>query len=332
MSDLTKALAAAMGMSILLGATPGAAQQPPLKMTLFGQPSVNNDSIWMAFEKGLYQQEGLDVTYRLFPSGTTAFQAFQTGQGDIVMTGDLPSVQYFFRVKGDYRTIAVIERDAKGYVAVARKDITKPQDLSGKTVATRVGSTGSWFISEYLAKNGVDATKVAVKNLDTQVLPAALCGGEIAAFFIWQPVGSRTLEICPDKAHYLTDASGYIQGYLVAGARPEWLASPQGKNITTRWLRATMKGRDIAEKDFAAVAAYAKAKLDLSEKATREQWDTNTRPLALDKVYYDDFCSLSRWAQAEKMTEQKIDFKQLTWPDGLKAIDPKLVEAPPPPC
>jgi NitT/TauT family transport system substrate-binding protein len=332
MSDLARALAAAMGMSILLGTTPLEAQQQPLKLTLFGQPSVNNDAIWMAIEKGFYQQEGLDLYYRLFPSGTTAFQAFQTGQGDIVMTGDLPSVQYFFRVKGDYRTIAVIERDAKGYVVVARKDITKPQDLVGKTVATRVGSTGSWFISEYLTKNGVDPAKVAVKNLDTQVLPAALCGGDIAAFFIWQPVGSRTLEICPDKAHYLADATGYIQGYLVAGARPQWLASPQGNDIATRWLRATIKGRDVAEKDFAAVAAYAKAKLDLSEKATRDQWDTNTRPLAIDKVYYDDFCSLSRWAQKEKATEQPIDFKQLTWPDGLKAIDAKLVDPPPPPC
>src|ERR671936_1754916 len=219
------ALAIAVGIAI--GAS--AAQAQTLKMTLFGQPSVNNDAIWMALEKGFYQQEGLDVTYRLFPSGTTAFQTFQTGQGDIVMTGDLPSVQYFFRVKGDYRTIAAIERDAKGYVVVARKDIAKPQDLSGKTVATRVGSTGSWFISEYLAKNKVDAKSVTVKNLDTQVLPTALCGGEIAAFFIWQPIGSRTLEICPDKAHYLSDASGYIQGYLVAGARPAWLATPQGK-------------------------------------------------------------------------------------------------------
>src|SRR5215468_3122080 len=332
MSELSKMLAAAIGAGILLGATAAQAQQASLKMTLFGQPSVNNDAIWMAFEKGYYQQEGLDVTYRLFPSGTTAFQSFQTGQGDIVMTGDLPSVQYFFRVKGDYRTIGVIERDAKGYVAVARKDVTSPQDLSGKTVATRVGSTGSWFISEYLTHNKVDPTSVTVKNLDTQVLPAALCGGEIAAFFIWQPIGSRTLEICPDKAHYLSDATGYIQGYLVAGARPEWLASAEGKDTATRWLRAAMKGRDVAEKDFKAVAAYAKAKLDLSEKATREQWDTNTRPLALDKVYYDDFCSLSRWAQAEKATEQPVDFKQLTWPDGLKAINPKLVDAPPPPC
>ena len=93
------------------------AQAQQLKMTLFGQPSVNNDSIWMALDKGFYKQEGLDVTYRLFPSGTTAFQSFQSGQGDIVMTGDLPSVQYFFRVKGDYRTIAAIERDSKGYVA-----------------------------------------------------------------------------------------------------------------------------------------------------------------------------------------------------------------------
>ena len=333
MSTFMKALGVAVaGSALMFGLALAHAQKAPLKMTLFGQPSVNNDAIWMAFEKGFYQQEGLDVTYRLFPSGTTAFQAFQTGQGDIVMTGDLPSVEYFFRVKGDYRTIAVIERDAKGYVAVAGKDITKPQDLVGKTVATRVGSTGSWFVSEFLTKNKIDPKTVTVKNLDTQVLPAALCGGDIAAYFIWQPVGSRTLEICPDKAHYLSDATGYIQGYLVAGARPEWLATPQGKDIATRWLRATLKGRDVAEKDFPAVATYAKAKLGLSEKATRDQWDTNMRPMAIDKVYFDDFCSLSRWAQGVKATDGKLDFKALIWGDGLKAINPELVAAPPPPC
>src|SRR6185312_7968115 len=173
----------------MLGLTAAQAQNAPLKLTLFGQPSVNNDAIWMAFEKGLYQEEGLDVTYRLFPSGTTAFQAFQTGQGDIVMTGDLPSVQYYFRVKGDYRTIAVIERDTKGYVVVAGKDIKTPQDLVGKGGANGVGSTGSRFISDYLTKNQIDPQTVKVKHLDTQVLPAALCRGDIAAFFIWQPIG-----------------------------------------------------------------------------------------------------------------------------------------------
>ncbi|MGB8044580.1 MAG: ABC transporter substrate-binding protein, partial [Pseudolabrys sp.] len=84
MHNITKVLC--LAVVLMFGLTASKAQNAPLKMTLFGQPSVNNDAIWMAIEKGFYQQEGLDVTYRLFPSGTTAFQAFQTGQGDIVLT------------------------------------------------------------------------------------------------------------------------------------------------------------------------------------------------------------------------------------------------------
>jgi ABC-type nitrate/sulfonate/bicarbonate transport system substrate-binding protein len=202
----------------------------------------------------------------------------------------------------------------------------------GKPVATRVGSTGSWFISEYLSKNGVDPKSVPVKNLDTQLLPAALCKGDIAAFFIWQPIGSRTLEICPNDAHQLSDASGYIQGYLVAGARPEFLNSADGADKVTRFLRAIIKGRAKAEGDFKAVAAYAAKTYSLSEKATRDQWDTNTRPIALDKVYYDDFCSLSKWAQGAGLQTGSVDFSKLTWPNALRAIDPKLAAAPPAPC
>ncbi len=306
--------------------------QPLQKLVLFGQPSVNNDAIWMAIANGYYRDAGIDLDYRAFPSGTTALQSFKAGQGDIVMTGDLPSMQYFLDNPDGYRLVAVIERDAKGYVAIAGNQITKPQDLIGKTVATRVGSTGSWFISEYLTHNGVDPSKVTVRNLDTQLLPTAVCGGDIAAFFIWQPIGSRTLEICPDKVHQLTDATGYIQGYLVAGARPQWLNTPAGADLTQRFLKATIRGRDKAQKDFAAVAAYAASKLSLSEAATRAQWDTNIRPIAIDQVFYNDYCSESRWAQANGLTNRKLDMKAFTWPQALESIDPKLVTPPPPPC
>lgn len=319
-----------LAATLLLAGTAHA--QALKKITLFGQPSVNNDAIWMALEHGYFKEQGLEVDYRVFPSGTTALQTFRTGQGDIVMTGDLPSVQYFFNNPGQYQTFAAIERDAKGYVVIARKDIRKPQDLVGKTVATRVGSTGSWFVSEYLAKNGVDPKSVPVKNLDTQLLPAALCKGDISAFFIWQPIGSRTLEICANDAHQLSDATGYIQGYLVAGARAEFLSSADGADKVVRFLRAIIKGRARAESDFRAVAAYAAKTYSLSEKATRDQWETNIRPIALDRVYYQDFCSLSKWAQGAGLQSQPLDFAKLTWPNGLRAIDPKLAEAPPPPC
>ena len=327
------AAAAAVSAMVFLGnSLPSEAQEPLHKVTVFGVPTVNNDSVWMGMEKGFYKAEGLDVTLRLFPSGTTGLQAFQTGQGDFVLSGDLPSVLYHFRVNGNYSTIVALERDSKGYVVAALKSIKKPQDLIGKTVATRVGSNGSWFLSEYLKKNNIDPSTVTVKNLDAQILPSALCGEEISAFFIWQPTGTRAIEICPDKAHILSDAEGYIQGYTILGARREWLNTAEGKEIATRFLRATLKGKEAAEKDFAAVAAYTKAKFDLSEKATRTDYDIADRVFVVDKIYYDDFCSISRWAHKEKLTTEKIDFNKLTWVDGLKAIDPNRVDLPPPPC
>src|SRR5260370_23198730 len=162
-------IAAAVVAGLGLGAAPVSAQDK--KISLFGQPSVNNDSIWMAIANGYFKEQGLDVDYRVFPSGTTAFQTFKTGQGDIVMTGDLPSVQYFFNNPGQYQTFAAIERDAKGYVVIARKDIKSPKDLVGKNVATRVGSTGSWFLSEDLAKKGLAPKSVPGKNPDTPPPP-----------------------------------------------------------------------------------------------------------------------------------------------------------------
>jgi len=49
-------------------------------------------------------------------------------------------------------------------------------------------------------------------------------------------------------------------------------------------------------------------------------------------VYYDDFCSLSKWARGEGLTKEPVDFTKLTWPNGLRAINPKLAGPPPAPC
>jgi len=322
----------AAGIAVALGAgiAAGAAAQEMKKVTVFGGPVPKYDGMWMADTKGLYKAEGLDVQFRDFPSGTTALQTFATGQGDIVFNGDLPGVRHWIVTKKDYRLITVAERSATSYIVAARKEIAKPIDLKGKIVATRVGSTGSWFIAEFVNKNNIGS--VDIKNLDTQVLPTALCQGDISAFFIWQPFGTRALEVCPDKVHILSTAEGYINGYAVGAARASWLATPEGADIAKRFLRATLKGVEIAEKDFPAVAAYAKAKYGLSEAATKADWDINIRANAFDKVFYSDYCSLAEWMRSEKLMEGKFDISEFIWTDGLASIDPKRVLPIPAPC
>ncbi len=49
-------------------------------------------------------------------------------------------------------------------------------------------------------------------------------------------------------------------------------------------------------------------------------------------MFYRDLCSESSWAQRAKLTDRPLDFDGFTWPDGLRAADPKLVTAPPAPC
>lgn len=319
-------------VAIAAGITTGAAAQEKQKVTVFIGPAVLYDSIWMADAKGYFDDEGLAVDFRLFPSGTTALQTFITGQGDMVTSGELPGVRHWLRSKKNHRLVSVIERDALGYRVTARKEIKKPSDLKGKIIATRVGSTGSWFIAEYLKAHGMTTKDVTIKNLATQVLPTALCQNDISAFFIWQPFGARALEICPDKAHYLDSAKGYINGYAVLGARPDWLKSAKGKAIATKFVRAMIRGKKIAESDFEAVAAYAKRKYSLSRAATRDQWETNNRAIGFDKTFFSDHCNLAKWMRGNDLMKGPLDFSDYIWTDAVKATDPTLIAAAPSGC
>ncbi len=331
-SVVAATLVGVTGLGLLLAAATASVAADAMKATVFIGPIPLYDSIQMAESQGFLKEQGLDINFRLFPSGTTALQTFQTGLGDMVTSGDLPGVNYWVRVKKDFRLISVIERDSAGYLATARNEIKTAKDLVGKTVATRVGSTGSWFLSEYLKGNGIKESDVKVINLDTQVLPTALCKGDISAFFIWEPFGSRAREICPDKVHTLSSAEGYIHGYTVIGARPEWLATKQGKEIATRFMRATIKGADFAAKNFDAVAKYNADKYGLSKKAAHFQWAINGRHIGFDDVFFKDYCKLAEWMRGQGLMKGPFDVKEFIWTDGIKAIDPKLISKIPGPC
>ena len=302
------------------------------KLLVFSQPIPHYDSIWMADAKGFFKAENLDVTFRFWPSGTTAMQTYRTGEGDILMGGDLPGVNYWLAEKGNYRLIAALARDPKGYWLTANKAIQKPQDLKGKTIAIRVGSTVDWFMSEYLTKHGMTAKDVTVKNLDGTVMPAALCRGDIDAFFYWQPHNDKAIEICPDKAYNMSDAQGYIPGYIIAAARPEWLAKEENAKKATAYLRAAIKGKEVAERDYPSVLAYGKEKFSMEEPVVQATWKTNVRMITLNDITWKDYCSMAAWMRQEGLLKDKFNLKDFVWIEGLKAIDPKLVTEPPPPC
>ncbi len=292
-------------------------------LTIFVGPLASLDSIWMAQEQGYFKAAGLDVQMKLFPSGTTALQTFRNGAGDLVMSGETPAVSYWQAAKDDYRIVGVVERDSATYIATVADSIKTPQDLKGRTIATRVGSTGSWFISEYLAKNGIPQSDVTVKNLDTQVMPVALCQGSVDGIFIWHPFGAQAEQICPGKLHTLANADGYINGYSLFGARTAWLANPENAKTVQLFLAAMIKGGQYAKTHFADVAAYTHQKLGMDEDLTKFTWQIIDRYPGFDTVFYNDFCHLTSWMKGQGLFTGTLDFDQLVYDKALVALDPK---------
>src|SRR3546814_19250373 len=107
-----------------------------------------------------------------------------------------------------------------------------------------------------------------------------------------------------------------------------WLQTPEGAETATKFLRATLKGLEIAENDFDAVAEYAQTRYGLSREATRLDWELNIRANAFDEVFYNDYCNLAEWMRGEGLMEGKLDFREFIWTEGLESIDPSRVTPP----
>jgi len=297
-------------------AKPASAQT---KIELFLSPNTDSTPLWAAYHQGFYKEAGLDVSIRTFPSGTTAFQAYRSGLGTLVMSGDLPSLKYWISSKQNYRAIQVLTRHTKGYVVEAQKSITKPQDLIGKNVATRVGSSGSWLLSEYLNKNGVRDDQVKVLNLDTNQMPIALCKGDISAFFVWQPFGDQAAAKCGDSVHQLADAKGYMRGYTVLGARPEWLA--ENKEAAIKFVKASARGAVWAEQHPKELAKYLEDNYGADAKFSEKVLTFMDLTPLFNEEFRADYTSLSAWNDKQSPEDRMpIDFAKFLWTDAVDQL------------
>jgi ABC-type nitrate/sulfonate/bicarbonate transport system substrate-binding protein len=300
------------------------------KVLLFAQPIAKADAIWMAIQKGFFKDEKLDVTVKWFSAGTTAMQTFQAGKegkrgfGDFNTGGELPAVNFWQNMDEQYALLAIIERDTEGYVGIAKADIKTGKDLKGKTIATRVGSTGSWFVSEYLKAQGLTDKDVTIKNMDPHIMPSALDRGDIDAFFVWEPYGAQALKISGARVHKLTTAKGFMNGYLVIGTWKWYLREHPG--VAERMLRAMDKGRQYAAGHKDEVIKFAREQFSVQDIAPIEaDYAYNERVIGLDKVAWDDFTKLSAWMKETGMAKRPWNPRAFFDPGPLLKVLPDRV-------
>src|SRR3990172_690307 len=139
---------------------------PPEKITIAYSPVPHTSLVHIAFTKGFFTAEGLEVTPQPHEFGKLALRSLLEGKAEFAIPADTPIMFAIMEGKKLY-TIAVIATSNKSTAIVARKDrgIAGPTDLKGKKIGVPLGTTAEFFMDSFLATCGIDKKDVKIIHL-----------------------------------------------------------------------------------------------------------------------------------------------------------------------
>ena len=169
-----------------------------LKKITIGYSSISPASspAWFAYEGGFFRKYGLDAQLIFIESGSRMVQTLISGDVVAAQVGGAPVVQS--NLQGSGVVIIAGLLNTMDYKFVVSRDITRPDQLKGKTVAvSRVGSSSDFATRYTLEKYGLVPDKdVAILQIGSQ--PArfsALESGRIHGVMIAIPLTARAAKL-----------------------------------------------------------------------------------------------------------------------------------------
>ncbi len=188
-----------LSTAVVLGALPPgaafAADAPqPLKKVVIAYSGISPSQApaWVAYESGIFRKYGLDVQLILIESGSTSVRALISGEvfaaqvaGPSVLQSNLGGAAVVM-IAGFLNTM--------DYKLIVSRDIVRPDQLKGKTLAvSRIGSSSDFATRYALVKYGLTPDKdVAIVQIGSQ--PArfsALESGKIQGAMVAVPLTAK---------------------------------------------------------------------------------------------------------------------------------------------
>lgn len=219
-------------------------------------PILPSAPIFVAVEKGYFEELGLNVELHSFNSGQFMMPVLATGEIDF---GAGQSGTEFFNAVNQGLNVKIVggqtqERPGHGTAPViVRKDlfdsgeITQPSDLKGKKIAINVErGLSEYLLAEVLSFGGLTLDDVEIVTMPFPDMNVALANQAIDAAHLPQPLSGQA--IAEGVAVMLIDGDEIFEngqnGVLFFGKR---LLEPENREIGVRFLMAWLKAvRDLS--------------------------------------------------------------------------------------
>ncbi|HEX5205544.1 ABC transporter substrate-binding protein [Paractinoplanes rhizophilus] len=215
-------------------------------VTAFG--AVGRDSFaWVAKEKGFFKDAGLDVTIQKGAGNAPNLGLIKGKQAEFAaldFTG--AEIQAGKGAFTNWRAIAAIHQQTLvSIMTTADTGITKPTDLSGKTVGTAAGSVSELLFPAYAKLAGLDPKTVKIQGAQPTALNALMAQRKVDGLSTFL-LSKKALETASKKQVVVLPYSQYLSDLFGNAiiARDDVISSD--KEMVRKFAEAAMKGLQYA--------------------------------------------------------------------------------------
>jgi sulfonate transport system substrate-binding protein len=159
-----------------------------------------------------FADRGIKVSWSEFTSGPPLLEALGAGALDFGPTGDVPPL-FAQAARGNLFYVGTYRGSSEGSAILVHQDspIKKIEDLKGKRLAFKRGSSAHNVAVKVLRKGGLAPTDVTLLDLAPPDAAAAFKTGSIDAWSIWDPY-TAIAEADP-QTRVLTTADGIVDSW-----------------------------------------------------------------------------------------------------------------------
>ena len=246
MKHLFKGLClSAIALGTVLGlSAPASANQ---ELTIAHSTWVGYGPLYIARDKGFFEEEGLDVELVVMEDVKTRMPALAAGRIDVAVT-TIDTVLAFYSPEHPLSYLFALDDSRGGDGIVAGKDIKTIADLKGKSIAFTEGSVSQFFLSVLLKDAGMKLSDVNALNMSAGDAGAAFVAQKVDAAVTWEPWLTRGKDT--DQGHVLVDSTttpGLITDIMVTTNDMLEKNRPAMEGLYRAWSKAIAWQKDNVE-------------------------------------------------------------------------------------
>jgi len=287
--------------------------------------------VYVADAADHWSNNGLEVEVAKFTAGRLALDAVLTESADFCTTTQSPTLLAAMRGLNP-RIVADFSRSSREMLVTAnrKKGVAKATDLKGKKVATKMGTSGHFFLNQFLALHGMTLKDVEVVNMGGPEMVTAVVKGDIDAFaWDWLSVIAAQKQAGDDIV--VLDHAGIenIWGYhliLVANDKVVQERPDVVEMAVKSLVDAEAFIADNPEKTIGYVAKRTATSLEDTEKGIG-LLDIGVK---LDNSLVDVMVAETEWAIAQNIAQPydgdvRVLFRDVIYQDALAKVAPDRV-------